>query len=168
MHGLPGPTEEKDVEADRRCLRRRDDAVRARVRAGRRSCHALCPDRVGLAPLKILAPTNSAFAKLPADQLANLAKPENAEKLQQLLLYHVIPASTPASAFKGPKGDVPSATPAMLSVDGTDDALTINGAAVVRVDVAASNGIIHVVDAVLVPMVASAAVMADAPALITN
>lgn len=112
----------------------------------------------GNGPLTVLAPSNAAFAKLPADQLAELSKPENAAQLQQVLLYHVIPASAPSSAIKGTKGDVPSATPATLAIDGTGDSLKVNGATVTRADVTASNGLIHVVDTVLMPPSGSAAV----------
>ena len=115
------------------------------------------PTLSGAGPLTVLAPSNAAFAKLPADQLAELQKPENAAKLQQVLLYHVIPASAPSSAIKGTKGDVPSATPNKLALDGTGDAVKINGATVTRADIAASNGLIHVVDTVLMPGAASAA-----------
>jgi uncharacterized surface protein with fasciclin (FAS1) repeats len=111
----------------------------------------------GNGPLTVLAPSNAAFAKLPADKLAELTKPENAAQLQQVLLYHVIPAAAPSSAIKGTKGDVPSATPATLSIDGTGDSLKVNGATVTRADVTASNGLIHVVDTVLMPPSESAA-----------
>lgn len=111
----------------------------------------------GNGPLTVLAPSNAAFAKLPADQLAELSKPENAGKLQQVLMYHLIPAAAPSSAIKGTKGDVPSATPATLSIDGTGDSLKVNGATVTRADVTASNGLIHVVDTVLMPAATAAA-----------
>ena len=111
----------------------------------------------GNGPLTVLAPSNAAFAKLPAEQLADLSKPENAAQLQQVLLYHVIPASAPSSAIKGTKGDVPSATPSTLSIDGTGDSLKVNGATVTRADVTASNGLIHVVDTVLMPAASAAA-----------
>lgn len=117
----------------------------------------------GQGPLTVLAPSNAAFAKLPAGQLADLEKPENAVKLQQVLMYHIIPGAAPSSAFKGTKGDVPSATPSKLTVDGTGATVTVNGAAVTRADVAASNGAIHVIDTVLMPPAATAAA-ATAPA----
>lgn len=110
----------------------------------------------GNGPLTVLAPSNAAFAKLPVDQLAELQKPENAEKLQQVLLYHVIPAAAPSSAIKGTKGEVPSATPAKLALDATGAAVKVNDATVVRADIAASNGLIHVVDTVLMPPAATA------------
>ncbi len=111
----------------------------------------------GQGPLTVLAPSNAAFAKLSAAQLADLEKPENATTLQQVLMYHIIPGAAPSSAFKGTKGDVPSATPAKLTVDGTGATVTVNGAAVTRADVTASNGAIHVIDTVLMPPSASAA-----------
>ena len=113
-------------------------------------------------PLTVLAPSNDAFAKLPADQLAELGKPENAAKLQRVLLYHVIPAAAPSSAIKGTRGEEPSATPDKLSLDGTGDAVKINGATVVRADVTASNGLIHIVDTVLMPSTATSAAGAEA------
>jgi len=106
----------------------------------------------GNGPMTVLAPSNAAFAKLPADQLAQLQKPENVAQLQQVILYHVIPAAAPASALKGTAGEVPSArADAKLKVDGTGEALKVNGAAVTRADLRASNGVVHVVDAVLMP-----------------
>ena len=117
----------------------------------------------GNGPITVLVPSNAAFAKLPADQLAELSKRENTAKLQQVLMYHIIPAAAPTSAIKGTKGDIPSATPNKLSVDGTGDAVKINGATVTRADIAATYGVIHVVDAVLMPQTASAAATTPAP-----
>ena len=111
----------------------------------------------GQGPLTVLVPSNAAFAKLPATQLADLEKPENVAELQQVLMYHIIPGAAPSSAFKGTKGDVPSATPSKLMVDGTGATVTVNGAAVTRADVTASNGAIHVIDTVLMPPPAGAA-----------
>jgi uncharacterized surface protein with fasciclin (FAS1) repeats len=106
----------------------------------------------GSGPMTLFAPSNAAFAKLPPDQLAQLQKPENVAQLQQIILYHVVPAAAPSTSLKGTAGDVPSAkADAKLKVDGTGDALKVNGAAVVRADVAASNGTVHVIDTVLMP-----------------
>lgn len=122
----------------------------------------------GQGPLTVLAPSNAAFAKLPPTQLADLEKPENAAKLQQVLMYHIIPGAAPSSAFKGTKGDVPSATPSKLSIDGTGATVTVNGAAVTRADVAASNGAIHVIDTVLMPSTEAAAATAPTTTPATN
>lgn len=116
----------------------------------------------GQGPLTVLAPSNAAFAKLSADQIADLEKPENVTTLQQVLMYHIIPGAAPSSAFKGTKGDVPSATPSKLTIDGTGATVTVNGAMVTRADVAASNGAIHVIDTVLMPPAASAAAASPA------
>jgi len=122
----------------------------------------------GNGPLTVLAPSNAAFAKLPADQLASLTKPENAAQLQQVLLYHIIPAAAPSGAIKGTKGEVPSATPNKLMLDGTGDVVKVNGAAVVRADVAASNGTIHVIDSVLMPGAAAPATAATTTSTTTT
>jgi uncharacterized surface protein with fasciclin (FAS1) repeats len=114
-------------------------------------------------PITVLAPTNAAFAKLPPEQVAELSKPENAAKLQQVLLYHIIPGPVASSSLKGTKGEVPSATPAKLSVDGTGDMVKVNGATITQADIAASNGTIHIIDAVLMAPSATAAVPAPAP-----
>lgn len=106
----------------------------------------------GNGPLTVLAPTDAAFAALPAERLAELQKPENVAQLQQILLYHVIPAAAPTAALKGTAGELPSAkSDARLKVDGTADTLKINGAAVVRSDLPATNGTVHVIDTVLLP-----------------
>lgn len=122
----------------------------------------------GQGPLTVLAPTNAAFSALPAEQLADLEKPENAVKLQQVLMYHIIPGAAPSSAFKGTKGDVPSATPAKLVVDGTGATVKINDATVTKADVAASNGAVHVIDKVLMAPEATAAATSAATATPTT
>jgi len=106
----------------------------------------------GPGPMTLFAPSNAAFAKLPPDQLAQLQKPENVAQLQQVILYHVVPAAAPSASLKGTAGEVPSAkADAKLKLDGTGDAIRVNGAAIVRPDLAASNGTVHVVDTVLLP-----------------
>ncbi|MFC3712864.1 fasciclin domain-containing protein [Sphingoaurantiacus capsulatus] len=111
----------------------------------------------GQGPLTVLAPTNAAFSALPAETLADLEKPENAVKLQQVLMYHIIPGAAPSSAFKGTKGDVPSATPAKLVVDGTGATVKVNDATVTKADIAATNGAVHIIDKVLMAPEATAA-----------
>ncbi|KLV06638.1 fasciclin [Photobacterium aquae] len=104
----------------------------------------------GKGPFTVLAPTDEAFAKLPEGTLAELLKPENKEKLQALLTYHVLPgaiSSKEVSKLKLPatvQGDT-------LKIENTDDGVTINGAKVLIADLPASNGIIHVIDTVLIP-----------------
>ena len=100
-------------------------------------------------PYTVFAPTDDAFAALPEGTLEALLLPENQEVLAQILAYHVVPGEVPSS-------DV--ATGAVASVAGEDlnivadaDGVTVNEATVVQPDVMASNGIIHVIDSVLIP-----------------
>jgi uncharacterized surface protein with fasciclin (FAS1) repeats len=103
----------------------------------------------GEGPYTVFAPTDEAFAALPAGTLDKLLLPENKEALTQVLTYHVVPGNIPASDIK---------TGAVATVEGGDvdisaDAgeVTVNGAAVTQADVIASNGVIHVIDTVLLP-----------------
>lgn len=110
------------------------------------------PTLSGPGPLTVLAPSNAAFAKLPPAELEALQKPENAAQLQQLLLYHIIPAAAPSSALKGTAGDVPTAKGnATVKIDGTGETLKVNGATITRADVSASNGTVHIIDTLLTP-----------------
>ncbi|MCK6370166.1 MAG: fasciclin domain-containing protein [Gammaproteobacteria bacterium] len=104
----------------------------------------------GAGPFTVFAPTDEAFAKLPAGTLDDLLKPENKEKLKGILLYHVVSGKIMAADIKG------SAKPktlqgATLDVVASGGGVTVNGARVVSADVAASNGVIHVIDAVVLP-----------------
>jgi uncharacterized surface protein with fasciclin (FAS1) repeats len=104
----------------------------------------------GAGPFTVFAPTDEAFAKLPAGTLDSLLKPENKEKLKGILLYHVVSGKIMAADIKG------SASPATLqgatiAVKAAGGGVTVNGAKVVSADVGASNGVIHVIDAVILP-----------------
>jgi len=104
----------------------------------------------GDGPLTVFAPTDEAFAALPAGTVENLLKPENKEQLQSVLLYHVVSGKVMSSDIAG------SANPATLqgatiAVEAADGGVTVNGANVVAADVGASNGVIHVIDAVILP-----------------
>lgn len=105
----------------------------------------------GKGPFTVFAPTNAAFAALPAGTLDNLLKPENKAKLQSILKFHVIPARIESSALAGKKlTSPPTLQGGTLPVDGTMG-VKIGGASVVAADVQASNGVIHVIDKVLLP-----------------
>lgn len=99
----------------------------------------------------VLAPTDEAFRRLPEGTLDELMKPENRERLIAILAYHMVPADAPSSALVGTQGEIPTVNGAPLTVDGTGDAVRINGATVVTADVRASNGVIHAIDTVLLP-----------------
>lgn len=106
--------------------------------------------------LTVFAPTDAAFAALPAGELDKLMLPENKAQLQKVLIYHVINAKVPSSEFKGATRK--AATVAGPSVELAGGAtLKVNDADIVQADVMATNGIIHVVDKVLLPPGAMAA-----------
>ena len=105
----------------------------------------------GPGPFTVFAPTNAAFAALPAGTLDTLLKPENKAKLQSVLKYHVIPARIESSALAGKKlTSTATLQGGTLPVDGTMG-VKVAGATVVTPDVQASNGVIHVIDKVLLP-----------------
>ena len=103
----------------------------------------------GDGPLTVFAPTDEAFAKLPEGTVDSLLKPENKDKLTEILTYHVV-----AGAVKST--DLSDGMTA-ATVEGAEitvslgDAVKINDATVVQPDVIASNGVIHVIDSVLIP-----------------
>jgi uncharacterized surface protein with fasciclin (FAS1) repeats len=105
----------------------------------------------GKGPFTVFAPTDAAFAKLPAGTVEGLLKPENKAKLTQILTYHVVPGEVMAADVKGKVTEAKTVEGSTLSVDGTKMGVTVNGANVVKADVTASNGVIHAVDAVLMP-----------------
>jgi uncharacterized surface protein with fasciclin (FAS1) repeats len=103
-------------------------------------------------PFTVFAPTNAAFAALPAGALDDLLKPENKAKLQAVLKYHVIAAKIESSALVGKKLTSPATLQGgTLAIDATQGHVMVGGAKVVKADVQASNGVIHVIDKVLLP-----------------
>jgi uncharacterized surface protein with fasciclin (FAS1) repeats len=113
-------------------------------------------------PFTVFAPTNSAFAKIDEDALGNLLKPENKAALANILTYHVIPSKLMASdvvaALKKGKGsvEVKALNGTILTVMSKGDKILLKDAAgnyseIVATDVAASNGVIHVIDSVVMP-----------------
>ena len=103
----------------------------------------------GQGPYTVFAPTNEAFAKLPAGTVETLLKPENKEKLQQILLYHVVPAKVMAKDVK--TMEVETLQGGDLDIEVTGSTVTVNDAIVIKTDVEASNGVIHAIDSVLLP-----------------
>ena len=103
----------------------------------------------GKGPFTVFAPSDDAFAKLPAGTVENLVKPENKAKLGAILAYHVMEGKVMAADVKTMKA--PTANGAMLNVKVSNGKVTVNNAKVVKADVKASNGVIHVVDTVLMP-----------------
>ena len=104
----------------------------------------------GPGPFTVFAPTDEAFAKLPAGTLDNLLKPENKAMLVRVLTYHVVPGKVMAAdvvkinSAKAVSGDA-------LNIKVSAGNVTVDQARVVKTDIAASNGVIHVIDHVLLP-----------------
>ncbi len=104
----------------------------------------------GPGPFTVFAPTNEAFAKLPAGTLDDLLKPENKEKLRSILLYHVH-AGDAVPAAKVRTMALSTANGKALNIVVKDGAVMVNDARVIKTDVIASNGVIHWIDTVLLP-----------------
>ncbi|MEG4519358.1 MULTISPECIES: fasciclin domain-containing protein [unclassified Microcoleus] len=100
-------------------------------------------------PFTVFAPTDAAFAALPEGTVENLLKPENKAKLTKILAYHVVPGSVVSTSLKS--GDVASVEGSSLKVAVNAGKVTVSGANVVKADIKASNGVIHVIDKVLMP-----------------
>lgn len=100
-------------------------------------------------PITLFAPTDAAFAKLPAGTLEKLLKPENKMALQKVLLYHVIDGAVMAADVKS--GKVNSAEGSALNIVASKGSVTVGGAKVLKADNVASNGVVHVIDKVLIP-----------------
>ena len=105
---------------------------------------------LGRGPFTLFAPTDDAFAKLPAGTVQELLKPENREQLRTILTYHVIAGRVTAAQARGVNSAETVAGPS-LRISTNGDQLRINDAVVRIADVPASNGIVHVIDRVLLP-----------------
>jgi len=101
-------------------------------------------------PFTVLAPTDEAFAKLPAGTVETLLKPENRDQLKAILLYHVIPGRVYSDTVVTLKS-APTASGVNAPIVATDKGVTVGGAKVVKTDIEASNGVIHVIDTVMIP-----------------
>jgi uncharacterized surface protein with fasciclin (FAS1) repeats len=104
----------------------------------------------GQGPFTVFAPTDAAFAKLPPGTVETLLKPENKDRLTAVLTYHVVPGKvTAADVMKLREARTVNGKPLKVSTMGST--VMINDAKVVSADIAASNGVIHVVDTVILP-----------------
>ena len=104
----------------------------------------------GPGPFTVFAPTDEAFAKLPPGTLENLLKPENKERLQKILTYHVV-AGQVAAKDVVKLHSAKTLEGGSITIHAGDGGVMIGNAHVIKTDIAASNGIIHVVDTVLIP-----------------
>jgi uncharacterized surface protein with fasciclin (FAS1) repeats len=103
----------------------------------------------GTGPFTVFAPTDEAFAKLPKGTVEDLLKPENKAKLVAILTYHVVAGKVMAADVKTMKAKTVNGQ--SLDVKVSDSGVTVDNAKVVKTDVAASNGVIHVIDTVVLP-----------------
>jgi len=104
----------------------------------------------GDGPFTVFAPTDAAFAKLPKGTVEDLLKPENKERLVAVLTYHVVPGKIMSGDIAGKSQMVKTVQGSKLSVDATKG-VKVDNAKVISADVAASNGVIHVIDTVVLP-----------------
>lgn len=101
-------------------------------------------------PFTVFAPTDEAFAKLPAVTVENLLKPENKQKLAEILTYHVVAGKVMASDVAG-IDEAKAVNGKMIDIEVEGSNVKVNDAAVTAADIAASNGVIHVIDKVIMP-----------------
>lgn len=133
------------------------DIVDTAVEAGQFKTLAAALEAAGLVetlkgdgPFTVFAPTDEAFAKLPAGTLESLLKPENKDKLRRILTYHVVSGDVRAAdvvklqSAKAVSGDA-------ITVKVKDGKVQVDNANVTKTDIQASNGVIHVIDAVILP-----------------
>lgn len=104
----------------------------------------------GAGPFTVFAPTDAAFAALPAGTVENLLKPENKDQLVAVLTYHVVAGKVMAGDIAGKSLEVASVQGSNLSVNAMDG-VKIDDANVVMADIETSNGVIHVIDKVVLP-----------------
>ena len=107
----------------------------------------------GAGPFTVFAPTDAAFAKLPAGTVESLLRPENKDQLTSILTYHVVPGTVMAADVVK-LSEAKTVNGKMLQVKVSNGGVTINDANVASTDILASNGVIHVVDSVVLPAAA--------------
>jgi len=105
----------------------------------------------GAGPFTVFAPTDAAFAALPAGTVASLLEPGSKAKLVKILTYHVVPGRVKSADLAGKKLDPKTVEGSSVSVDATGAHVLVNKATVVTADVECTNGVIHVIDKVLMP-----------------
>lgn len=101
-------------------------------------------------PFTVFAPTDEAFAKLPSGTVETLLKPENKDQLVSILTYHVLPGKVYSKSLAGRQIEAATVQGTTVSVDGTNG-VKVDNANVVKADIKTSNGVIHVIDTVLMP-----------------
>ncbi len=131
--------------------------VETAVSAGQFTTLAAALDAAGLVetlegegPFTVFAPTDAAFAKLPEGTIETLLKPENRDQLVAILTYHVVPGKVKAAQVVG-LDKAKTVNGAEVKITVADNGVRVDDANVVKTDIAASNGVIHVIDTVILP-----------------
>jgi uncharacterized surface protein with fasciclin (FAS1) repeats len=104
----------------------------------------------GEGPFTVFAPTNAAFAKLPAGTVENLLKPENKAQLVAVLTYHVVPGKVMSADLAGKQLSTATVQGSMVDIDATNG-VKVDNATVTAADIETDNGVIHVIDTVILP-----------------
>lgn len=104
----------------------------------------------GAGPFTVFAPTDEAFAALPAGTVENLLKPENKDQLVAVLTYHVVPGKVMSADLAGKTLEAETVQGTTVAIDATSG-VRVDGASVTAADIEATNGVIHVIDAVILP-----------------
>jgi uncharacterized surface protein with fasciclin (FAS1) repeats len=105
----------------------------------------------GKGPYTVFAPTDEAFKKLPAGTVENLLKPENRAQLAKVLTYHVVAGNVMSGDLKGKTTNAKTVEGSAVRIDASSNTVKVNDAVVTLADVNASNGVIHVIDSVIMP-----------------
>ena len=105
----------------------------------------------GTGPFTVFAPSDAAFKKLPAGTVENLLKPENKAQLTKVLTYHVVPGKVMASDIAGKKTSAKTVEGSTVAIDASGAGVKVDNATVSMADVSATNGVIHVIDTVIMP-----------------
>lgn len=133
------------------------DIVDAAIAAGQFGTLVAAVEAAGLVdtlkgegPFTVFAPTDAAFAALPEGTVENLLKPENKDMLVAVLTYHVVPGKVMSADIAGKTMDVASVQGSTIAIDATNGVM-VDAATVVAADIETSNGVIHVIDQVILP-----------------
>ena len=138
-------------------VRAADDIVDTAVKAGSfetlvtaLKAAGLVETLKGAGPFTVFAPNDEAFAKLPKGTVEDLLKPENKAKLSSILTYHVVSGKVMSKEIAGKTTTAKSVEGSEISIDATKDVM-VDKAKVIKADIETSNGVIHVIDAVIMP-----------------
>ncbi|MEO1189431.1 MAG: fasciclin domain-containing protein [Pseudomonadota bacterium] len=105
----------------------------------------------GEGPFTVFAPTDEAFAKLPEGTVESLLLEENKDQLVAILTYHVVPGQTMSSDLAGNEVEAETVQGQVIAIDATGDNVMVNDATVTQADIETDNGVIHVIDTVIMP-----------------